>query len=68
MKKRGLKKGQANWRMIRLVQKETKQSFSKTEYVDIDEFNKKLYSGPVLKVKNEHKSKNNRQFPQQRGM
>lgn len=49
--------------MIRLVQKQTKQSFSKAEYVDIDELNKKLYSGPVIKVKNEHKSKNNRQFP-----
>ena len=49
--------------MIRLVQKETKQSFSRAEYVDIDELNKKLYSGPVIKVKNEHKSKNNRQLP-----
>ncbi len=42
--------------MIRLTPKTKVKKTKSTEYIDIDEFNKKLYSGPVYKFKNEHKT------------
>ena len=55
-KRKYIKLKQNSYRMIRLTPKTKVKKTKSTEYIDIDEFNKKLYSGPVYKFKNEHKT------------